>query len=48
MATYRNQAHVRSCEERGIYNHNGDGLFYFKPTHWRPLPDDRPGLKAKG
>jgi hypothetical protein len=28
------------CEERGIYNHNGDGVFYFKPTHWRPLPDD--------
>jgi hypothetical protein len=36
------------CEERGIYNHNGDGLFYFKPTHWRPLPDEPPPFKAKG
>jgi hypothetical protein len=36
------------CEERGIYNHNGDGLFYFRPTHWRPLPDDPLPLKAKG
>lgn len=25
------------CEERGIYTDDGDGLFYFKATHWRPL-----------
>jgi hypothetical protein len=25
------------CEERGIYTDtDGDGLFYFSPTHWRP------------
>lgn len=24
------------CEERGLYTHDGDGLFYFKATHWRP------------
>lgn len=24
------------CEERGLYTHDGDELFYFKATHWRP------------
>jgi hypothetical protein len=27
-----------ACEERGVYRDNGDGLFFFKATHWRPLP----------
>lgn len=25
------------CEERGLYTHDGDELFYFKATHWRPI-----------
>jgi hypothetical protein len=25
------------CEERGVYDHDGDGLFFFRATHWRPL-----------
>jgi len=28
----------QTCEERGIYTYDGDELFYFKATHWRPLP----------
>lgn len=27
------------CEERGEYRDNGEGLWYFKPTHWRPLTE---------
>jgi len=25
------------CEERGRYTSDGAGLWFFKPTHWRPL-----------
>jgi hypothetical protein len=34
------------CEERGIYNHDGDELFYFRATHWRPLPNPQTEEKA--
>lgn len=26
------------CEERGEYRSDDGLLWYFKPTHWRPLP----------
>jgi len=25
------------CEERGVYDHDGDGLYFFRATHWRSL-----------
>lgn len=31
------------CEERGLYIDSGGGLFYFKPTHWRPIPSQDAG-----
>ena len=39
---------ARSECEQVILDPKIDGLFYFKPTHWRPLPDDPLPLKAKG
>ena len=30
--------HATRCEERGEYRSDDGALWYFKPTHWRPVP----------